>query len=169
MPRQYERRGMTVAEWVEENSIPEPNSGCLLWLGTISTKGYARITQNGKQRIGSRVVYEDAHGPLPDDILVCHKCDVRICLELTHLFPGTAGANTQDMLAKGRHWTTHGTLRSNAVLRDEDVTRILSDTRSTNAVAREFGVDKGTVSKIRRGINWKHIPRALIAKHAAKP
>lgn len=50
-----------------------------------------------------RVAWELRFGPIPAGLIVCHACDNPICLNPDHLLLGTARANAQDMLRKGRH------------------------------------------------------------------
>jgi len=49
-----------------------------------------------------RLAWEEAKGPIPDGLFVLHRCDVRGCINVDHLFLGTAKDNTHDMMAKGR-------------------------------------------------------------------
>ena len=85
--------------------------GCLVWGGGVSYNGYAHAGYRGKTRIVHRKVYEVVNGvALPKTIDVCHRCDVRNCIEETHLWAGTRKENMRDCSAKGRadrQWMTH--------------------------------------------------------------
>lgn len=88
----------------QDRVIPEPNSGCWLWDGRYSNAGYG--TYGGgraRERVQAhRLAWEEMNGPIPDGLFVLHKCDVRGCVNVDHLFLGTAKDNTRDMMAKGR-------------------------------------------------------------------
>jgi hypothetical protein len=77
---------------------------CWLWTGTLrgsSEYGHVHLSRT-KALIAHRVSYELAHGFIPSGLLVCHKCDVRLCVRPGHLFVGTHLDNMADMVAKGR-------------------------------------------------------------------
>lgn len=78
---------------MERFSIPEPNSGCYLWLGALSTDGYAQISHNGRNRNAHIVAYELAKGPVPDGLQIDHLCRVRCCVNPDHLEAVTAQVN----------------------------------------------------------------------------
>ena len=81
--------------------MPVPFSGCWLWTGP-SSDGYGDFRIGGKRILAHRLSYELHIGPIPDGMFVCHKCDVRCCINPAHLFAGTSGDNALDMYAKGR-------------------------------------------------------------------
>lgn len=76
--------------------------GCLLFLGGRNSKGYGKATIGGKSVLAHRYVYAAVNGDIPPRLLVLHTCDVRHCVEPTHLFLGTEADNFADMRQKGR-------------------------------------------------------------------
>lgn len=95
----------SIRERLIESSMPVTESGCWLWLGRCTNKdGDLRpiIGINYKQKIASRVSYEEFIGPIPTGLYCCHKCDVTICINPDHLFVGTQKDNIQDCKRKGR-------------------------------------------------------------------
>jgi hypothetical protein len=87
----------------QDRVIPEPNSGCLLWEGAVSRYGYGHIRRGGKDIVLHRMVWEEANGPIPDDLHVLHNCDVPACVNLNHLRLGTRSDNMTDIVVRGRH------------------------------------------------------------------
>jgi hypothetical protein len=79
------------------------NKDCILWTGSIQSKGYGDLFIDGKHHLAHRVAYKMAN-PSEDinGMFILHRCDVRRCINPEHLFPGTAQQNTDDMMAKGR-------------------------------------------------------------------
>ena len=98
------RKRPTLEQRLLLHSIPEPNTGCLLWLGKVSRKGgYAQIWHKGRHRNASRVAYEVWVGSIPDGEMACHHCDEPTCIAPAHLYAGTAKNNYDDMVRRGRY------------------------------------------------------------------
>jgi hypothetical protein len=76
--------------------MPEPNTGCWLWLGSDSGNGYGKVSIDGKDMMVHRVVYELLVGPIPDGLVLDHipRCRCRRCCNPDHLEPVTIQVNT---------------------------------------------------------------------------
>ena len=88
--------------------IRVPWSGCWLWIGAVTKKGYGMITGN---RYAHRLAYEEFIGPIPTGMQVLHKCDVKCCVNPEHLYSGTHRDNVFDAVIRDRYTrdtlTTH--------------------------------------------------------------
>lgn len=84
-------------------SITVDENGCWISsLGPDAPNTYSKVNTKGEWARGHRAMYEHKYGPIPDGLLVCHKCDTPKCVNPAHLFLGTHKDNMQDMHAKGR-------------------------------------------------------------------
>jgi hypothetical protein len=154
-------RDMTVAERFERQWMPEPNSGCHLWLGAVADTGYGKIIALGQPKASAhRVSYILHYGQIPADKWVLHRCDVRLCVNPHHLFLGTAADNSADMLGKGRHRTNpnRGTANHLAKLDDDAVRNIRTSPDTTAALARRFGMTYRAIMLVRTYQTWRHLP-----------
>lgn len=75
---------------MELNYIPEPNTGCWLWLGSLDRGGYGKLASGA---IAHRVVYEQHKGPIPEGRQLDHLCRQRSCVNPDHLEPVTRREN----------------------------------------------------------------------------
>lgn len=98
-------------ERFEKGYVPEPNSGCLIWIGTITSTGYGRISngRGGKIIFAHRASWKLHRGEIPKGTLVCHKCDVPLCVNPDHLFIGSQRDNMTDCVMKKRDKETRKT------------------------------------------------------------
>lgn len=82
--------------------VPEPTSGCYLWIGSYTGHGYGSFWTGTRNERAHRVAWQFAHGPIPNGQEVCHRCDVPSCVNPDHLFLGTHQRNMRDSFDKGR-------------------------------------------------------------------
>ena len=78
-------RGINTLQNIFARTIRDAESGYLLYMGRLDENGYARISCQGKNRIGSDAVYEMVYGPIPEGYEVDHICHNRRCVEPSHL------------------------------------------------------------------------------------
>lgn len=123
--------------------------------------GYGVVSTGGKTTRAHRLCYQLCQGiDLTSKIDVCHKCDTRICVNPDHLFLGSRKSNMRDCIEKGRFSyipVLRGEQSPNSKLTEDDVRTIRADTRSQRAIARAYGVDKGTIACIIHRKTWGHI------------
>jgi hypothetical protein len=155
-------------ERFDENWIPEPNSGCWLWVGTLFSKtGYGSFRHDRKRAMGAhRAAWLIYQGEIPPSIQVCHHCDNRLCVNPSHLFLGTAKDNMADASRKGRmNWKSDAPPRAlrrgedhhATPLKENDVIVIRESELSGSALARIYGVAPISISRIRRRLTWRHV------------
>jgi len=80
-------------EWLMRWTIPEPNSGCWLWTGTLNPGGYGCVGFQGKTKGAHRVAYMLANGSIPAGMDLDHLCRVRCCVNPGHLEAVTRSVN----------------------------------------------------------------------------
>lgn len=79
-------------ERFEARYIPEPNSGCWLWIGALQN-GYGSIKKEGRNYPAHRLSYEMNKGAIPGGLVIDHLCRVPSCVNPDHLEPVTIGEN----------------------------------------------------------------------------
>lgn len=121
-------------------------SGCWLWrCATNGKAGYGLFYPTLKQKVyAHRFSFLIHNGQIPASMLVCHRCDVPLCVNPAHLFLGTPGDNIRDAYQKGRRRQ-----RRLWKLTDGLVGQIREALGSYREIAARFGVHKSTVGKIK--------------------
>lgn len=92
----------SLMERFEDSYMPEPMSGCWLWLKGLTGKGYGAIKVDGRQLMATRVSWTLYRGHLPSSLFMCHHCDNPACVNPDHLYPGTALDNIRDAIRRKR-------------------------------------------------------------------
>lgn len=142
---------------------PEPTSGCWLWKGYINPGGYGVISMPGKRsRSAHRIAWTLFCGAIPADLMVCHRCDVRACVNPDHLFLGTVAENAADMKRKGRSRSGERNARARLTLDQVRAIKklLVQPEARARAIAERFNVSIATISAIKRGKIWRDVALA---------
>lgn len=76
--------------------MPEPNSGCWLWTGTMDDKGYGKLWNGTRGMLAHQYGYSLFRGPVPLGLVLDHKCRVRCCVNPDHLRAVTQRINARE-------------------------------------------------------------------------
>jgi DNA-binding MarR family transcriptional regulator len=97
------RKRVPIEERFWQRVIKQEN-GC--WLYQSESPRYPLITFGGRDGgniTAHRFSYQLHSGaPVPAGLFVCHKCDVKNCVNPAHLYVGTHEDNTRDIVERGR-------------------------------------------------------------------
>lgn len=152
-----------LAERIAQNTRHDEATGCLLWTGYKCGRngGYGRTRFWQKRQLVHRLAWQMEHGPIPDGMCVCHKCDTPLCVNVDHLFLGTQQENTADKVKKGRNARTLGETSGRAKVTSEQVIQMRKRRaagETPESIANDFGLSQGHVSAICNGKKWPHLP-----------
>lgn len=142
----------------KEKYKEDQQTGCWVWFAGTNGAGYGLIRPGGlsPRMLAHRASWELFKGPIPEHssyhgICVLHRCDNRACVNPDHLFLGTNEDNIHDCMAKNRK-PTKLTLAQVIAIKARS-----SCGEPTSKLAREYGVERSTVKRIKRGASWKHM------------
>lgn len=163
MARKFGKQNMPLdpRELLYRKFIPDIETGCWNWNGSVRKDGYGQfqcIALLGRKSgiSASRASWIIHHGTPPEGIMVCHHCDNRLCVNPDHLFLGTAKANSEDMVSKGRmyggerHWKAKLT-RADA----EEARALRASGWKIKPIAEKFGVTTSAIDGVLSEANWR--------------
>lgn len=137
-----------LAEKLEIYSMPEPMSGCQLWLGALDNHGYGQLWHKGRPHKAHRLAFALARGPLAHGAKVLHKCDNTFCISPAHLRLGTQADNMTDKMLKGR---------AAKKLSPAQVVAIRGSDESEAVLAERYGVHRTMIGHVRNRKWWRHV------------
>lgn len=92
-PLRPNSRGLTLEQrfWAKVNKT----DGCWEWTGSVTVDGYGMININGRMQRAHRVSWGWANGPIPNKMVVDHRCTNPPCVNPEHLRVVTNSQNMQ--------------------------------------------------------------------------
>lgn len=159
------RIAVPMLEKLMQKSMPEPNSGCWLWLGNVNRQGYGLVVQpmgkgSIRYRLAHRVAYQCFKGPFDQSLDVCHSCDVPGCINPDHLWLGTHTDNMRDKARKGRGNHARGSAQGQAKINEEIALEIKRASGTAKQIAARLNVSPNIVAQVRSGKTWRHVTDA---------
>lgn len=126
---------------------------CWIWTGRTSRNGYGLMapTNEPGNWFAHRVSWLVHHGDWPV-LNVCHHCDNPSCVRPSHLFEGTHGDNSADMVKK---WRVAKHLVKLTRQQVEEI-RAYTDTDvgANTRIGLKYGVLGNTIRRVRKGESW---------------
>lgn len=150
-------RTLPIMERFEARYIPEPNSGCWLWLGSMNWHtGYGRFYTNGDViTYAHKFSYQVHKGKIPRGKILRHTCDVKSCVNPDHLIPGTPQDNSDDAVARGL--MPKGEKHGMAKLTADTVCAVYRASGSISEIARKHSISRMHVQRIKEKKVWRHL------------
>lgn len=133
---------------------------CIEYQGARDPDGYGMEYYAPEQQVrrAHRLAWIRACGPIPEGMWVLHKCDNPPCINIEHLFLGTAQDNSDDMRAKRRERWAVGNMLPQSKL---DATKVASIRMLLNSkrytqyqIASMFGVNQSQISRVNTRETW---------------
>ena len=153
MDRDYKYR------FISKMSLPAKITGCIHYLGALSSNGYGVFEISDKSYSAHRISYELFVGVIPKNKSVLHKCDNRQCIAPQHLFTGTQANNVKDMQNKnrnscGRH-EKHG-MSKLTLVEVKHIKELIKTGKKQKDIAKLYKVSVGTINDIKNKRSWKN-------------
>lgn len=123
--------------------------------------GYPYLTKNKKHWRVSRYVYTNTFGEIPNNLIIRHTCDERLCINPKHLILGTKGDNNKDRADRNRNRNQNGENNNISKLTNEEVIEIFYSKDTKENIIIKYNISRSTINTIKRKAVWKHITEKL--------
>lgn len=123
---------------------------CWIWEGNLSRGGYGVALKLGSNVITAhRLSYALAKGPIPKGHVIRHNCDIRSCVNPSHLIHGTQKMNMMDMVLRNRQATGFRHSRAKSLDFYRSIIKLISKGYTNYQIAKRFGYEIQLVRKLK--------------------
>jgi hypothetical protein len=142
------------------------DDACWVWLRAVDTSGYGVLKVWGRKVSAHRYSYELAYTSIPQGMLICHRCNNRLCVNPRHLYVCTSHQNVQDAIEAGTFsyapgkGSKPGEQNPSARLSADEVLNIYRRAwagESSRKIAAMYGVSHKVVYHIKFGKKWSSV------------
>ncbi len=168
-PARHCSRACLHADWITrfwDKVDRDDGDGCWRWDGPTDPDGFARYVRQGRAQGTAHVAYGLAYGAVPSGYGVRPRCGERRCVRPDHLalVPAVGGAPPRPADARVPHArltrATVATIRA----------RHAAGGVRQQALAAEYGLSPGHMSRLLRGASWRsNVPAPASAGVAPSP
>lgn len=133
---------------------------CWLWTGHLGRDGYGKTVLQNQQLRAHHISWFIHSGEIPSGKCLMHLCDVRHCVNPSHLKLSTVAENNADKQRKGRSNQAKGNQLPQSKLDGDKVRQIRELFRtgeSQKKIAERYGVCQQAVNKVITKKTWGHI------------
>ena len=158
MSKPPRRSGGTLADRFASFVEITGSNDCITWPeGSRNENNYGVLSYRQKVQYAHRVSYEIHLEPIPEGMVIRHKCDNPPCVNPLHLELGTRFDNNRDAVERGRN--AFGERSASAKLTDSQVREIRESAARVGQsnLARKYSVSPSTISEIVHRKRWRHI------------
>lgn len=129
---------------------------CIEWTGCRDSFGYGMRRVNGKVRRLHLIAFEEANGPIPEGMVVRHKCNNPACYNPEHLELGTRADNNHDRDVRGRtaKGVRHGSSKLTPEIIQEAKLLYAGGGWTHRSLGKKYGVGHRTIARAIGGKTW---------------
>lgn len=135
--------------------IREEND-CWEYKGSITESGYGRVKFEQKQCLAHRISFYLTNEEETSNVVICHRCNNKACVNPKHLYAGTIQDNNKDMYRSGSkgvlNWDWVGLIRDKFAENPSIPGRELHNWFSSNIADIQF--DRDYLIDVAMNIKW---------------
>ena len=134
----------------------EKTETCWNWTGRLDEGGYGRFSIKGIWNKAHRTAYELYKGPIPEGLVVRHKCNNRKCVNPDHLEVGTMKDNVADMFRTNPPDRTGNRSHARKITEADamEIRQWREFGYTQQSIGDAFGLTQGHVCGLLKGQNW---------------